>query len=277
MLPVSDPPRYVLTIAELTGGRRILSDDVAMLESVAVLVARRIDAIRITSERHARRLREEEIGRLATEAELRSLRAQVNPHFLFNALTTIGYLIEAAPARALQTLMRLTALLRAVLRSEGDFTTLGRELEVAEAYLDIERARFDDRLRVHIDVPPRLRHLRVPPLVLQPIVENAVKHGIAHRLEGGEVTIRATVNRGNPDAHRLVLTIADTGVGATDATLLRGRQEGVGLRNLERRLECQYGADASCVMRSSPGAGTTVELRLPLDGFERRAGDRVAV
>ena len=155
VVPTSERPRYVITIAEVTGGRRFLSDDVAALEAIVVLAARRIDAIRITNERYERGLREQEIAKLATEAELRALRAQVNPHFLFNALTTIGYLIQTAPPRALQTLMRLTSLLRAVLRSEGEFTTLGRELDVIESYLDIERARFEHRLHVTVDVRTR--------------------------------------------------------------------------------------------------------------------------
>src|SRR3977135_2277542 len=128
------------------------------------------------------------------EAELRALRAQINPHFLFNALTTIGYLIQTAPPRALSTLMRLTALLRSVLRSEGEFTTLGRELELVEAYLDIEHARFEQRLRVRIEVPQALRNIRVPPLLLQPIVENAVKHGIAPMRQGGDVTVTARID-----------------------------------------------------------------------------------
>ena len=161
-VPTSDPPHFVVVIAQLTGGRRLLSDDLATLEAIAGVVARRIDAIRITNERYERGIREQEIGKLATEAELRALRAQINPHFLFNALTTIGYLIQTAPPRALQTLLRLTALLRAVLRSEGEFTTLGRELEVVESYLDIEHARFEQRLRVTIDVPSRLRNIRLP-------------------------------------------------------------------------------------------------------------------
>lgn len=172
----------MITIPDLTGGRRFLSDDLASLEAIAVGLARRIDAIRITEERYDRELREQEMARLASEAELRALRAQVNPHFLFNALTTIGYLIQTTPPRALQTLLRLTALLRAVLRSEGELTTLGRELDVIDAYLDIERARFEDRLRVTIDIPRALRSIPVPPLILQPLVENAVKHGIAPRL-----------------------------------------------------------------------------------------------
>ena len=186
-VPTAEPPRFGIAIGPLSAGRRLLSDDLAMLETIAMTVARRIDAIRITNERHERELREQEIGKLATEAELRALRAQINPHFLFNALTTIGYLIQTAPPRALETLLRLTALLRGVLRSEGEFTTLGRELDIVESYLDIERARFEQRLRVAIDVPATLRHIRVPPLALQPLVENAVKHGIAHKENGGDV------------------------------------------------------------------------------------------
>src|SRR5205807_9290006 len=138
-------------------------------------------------------------------------RAQINPHFLFNALTTIGYLIQTAPPRALQTLMRLTSLLRAVLRSEGEFTTLGREVEVIEAYLDIERARFEQRLAVTIEVPAALRTMRVPPLVLQPLVENAVKHGIAPLRAGGAVMVCATLDVGPGENGSLILTVRDTG------------------------------------------------------------------
>jgi hypothetical protein len=278
-VPTSDPPRFVIAIAALTGGRRLLSDDLATLEAIAVTVARRIDAIRITKERYEREIREQEIGKLATEAELRALRAQINPHFLFNALTTIGYLIQTAPPRALQTLLRLTALLRAVLRSEGEFTTLGRELEVVESYLDIEHARFEQRLRVTIDVPMRLRNIRVPPLLLQPLVENAVKHGIAHKLIGGEVAIRASVDRITDGRRQLSLVVQDTGAGTTSEGLQRGRDAGVGLRNVERRLECQYGNQASLSIRTAPGEGTVVEIRMPVDfkAAEERDVHRVAM
>ena len=237
----------------------------AALEAIVLLVARRIDTIRITNERYERGLREQEIGKLATEAELRALRAQVNPHFLFNALTTIGYLIQTAPPRALQTLMRLTSLLRAVLRSEGEFTTLGRELDVIESYLDIERARFEQRLSVTVDVPPELRGLRVPPLVLQPIVENAVKHGIATLRLGGQVRVRASMERSGASSAVLSLVVEDTGAGATPDALKQGRESGVGLKNVERRLACQYGEAASLSVRTAPGLGTTVEIRLPVE------------
>jgi two-component system LytT family sensor kinase len=279
IVPTSDAPRYAITISGLMGGRRILSDDVTLLESIAVAVARRVDAIRISNERYQREIREREISKLATEAELRALRAQINPHFLFNALTTIGYLIQTAPPRALRTLLRLTTLLRAVLRSEGEFTTLGRELEVIESYLDIERARFDERLRVTIDVPAELRHVRLPPLILQPLVENAVKHGISHKELGGDVTISARVDGADGAARALVLIVQDTGAGTTPSALRRGREDGVGLRNIERRLDHQYGPAASLSIESAAGVGTIVAVRLPvaIKVADDLARDRAAV
>jgi two-component system LytT family sensor kinase len=263
-VPVAEPPHYTLEVSGLVGGRRLLSDDVAALDAIASIAGRRIDAIRLTHERYARELREQEIGKLATEAELRALRAQINPHFLFNALTTIGYLIQTAPPRALETLMRLTALLRSVLRSEGEFTTLGREIELVESYLDIEHARFEQRLRVRIDVPAALRNLRVPPLMLQPIVENAVKHGIAPLLRGGDVTVTARLDSAaGPQA--LVIVVHDTGPGVSQVELRGGRERGVGLSNVERRLACQYGEAASLSIASAPDTGTTVEIRMPAE------------
>ena len=138
--------------------------------------------------------------------------------------------------------MRLTALLRGVLRSEGEFTTLGRELDVIEAYLDIERARFEQRLRVTIDVPAALRSLRVPPLVLQPIVENAVKHGIAPLRQGGDGHVtRAARSLGTAARMLVAHRRATPAPASTAARCDRGRAAGVGLRNIERRLACQYG------------------------------------
>jgi sensor histidine kinase YesM len=233
------------------------------------MAGRRIDAIRITGERYDRSIREQEIGKLATEAELRALRSQINPHFLFNALTTIGYLIQTSPDRALDTLMRLTALLRGVLRSEGEITTLGRELDLIESYLEIERARFEERLRVLIRVPEALRSLRLPPLLLQPIVENAVKHGIAPERRGGELVVEARIEEVNGFA-QLVVTVRDSGAGAIAAELSRGRSAGVGLNNVARRLALQYGATAGVTIHSAPGLGTTVELRMPAEPAERR-------
>jgi two-component system, LytTR family, sensor kinase len=277
LAPTAEPPQYYLTIGEMAGGRRLMSDDVAFLESVAVMVARRIDAARVIHERCARDLREQEATKLATEAELRALRAQVNPHFLFNSLTTVGYLIQTAPERALGTLMRLTSLLRGVLRrSEGEFATLGEEIELIESYLDIERARFEDRLRVTIDAPRETRNHRIPALLVQPLVENAIKHGVSPSRTGGEVMISAWIAPCNGDAmpggDTLRITVRDTGLGASEASLMAGRNRGVGLSNVERRLKAHYGDQASFSIRSAPGSGTTVELSLPVNLTRATAG-----
>jgi two-component system LytT family sensor kinase len=227
--------------------------------------------------------------KLATEAELRALRAQINPHFLFNALTTIGYLIQTAPDRALETLMRLTQLMRGVLRrSEGEFATLGQEIELIESYLDIERARFEDRLRVMIDVPASLRQIRVPALLIQPLVENAIKHGVAPCRAGGEVVILARLARGGGDQtfatagaptlteETLRIWVRDTGAGASEKELARGRTRGIGLRNVEQRIKRHYSDAATFDIRSASGVGTTVELGLPVRGANASVNEATA-
>jgi two-component sensor histidine kinase len=265
-IPTTDAPRPSITVADLQGGRRLFSDDLAFLESVAIAVARRLDVLRVMDERRARDLRESEILQLATEAELRALRAQLNPHFLFNALTTIGYLVQAAPQRAVSTIYRLTELLRAVLRrTTADSVTLQEELDIVEAYLAIESARFESRLDVTIDVPDALRSLRVPPLLLQPLVENAIKHGVSPLKRGGSVSIvaRALPPAGGADGQRLLITVSDTGVGMDIDHEAWRRNGGVGLVNIERRLARHFGDAAALRIQGSPGRGTTIELTLP--------------
>src|SRR5262245_45856531 len=266
LVPTAEPPGYALLIGELSAGRRLLSDDHALLEAVGFIVGRRIDALRIIHERCEQSLREEQISKLATEAELRALRAQINPHFLFNALTTIGYLIQTAPPRGLDTLMRLTELLRGVLRSGAEFVTLGEEIELIESYLEIERARFEERLRTSIEVPPGLCSVRIPPLLVQPLVENAIKHGIAQRRTGGRVTIAARIEDGaspGPGTQFLCVTVEDSGAGATEIEMAHGRKRGLGIANVEQRLACYYGDDARLSIKSVRGSGTRVEIWVP--------------
>jgi two-component system LytT family sensor kinase len=258
-VPTTEGPHFSLCIGPLFGGRRLLSDDHAMIERVALLVGRRIDLLRSARERYERNLREEEVRKLAAEAELRALRAQINPHFLFNALTTIGYLIQTAPKKAVETLLTLSGLLRSVLKSSGEFVTLGEELSVVEAYLDIERARFEDRLQVSIDVPPETRGLRIPALILQPLVENAIKHGISRSIAGGTIRIRARAE------DTLILTVINTSPDDHGTLFEESGRRGVGLENVQRRLACLGGSDASLSVRSERGEGTVVEIRYPVE------------
>lgn len=263
LVPTAEPPFLRVQLHDFKGGRRLLSEETEMLQNVAVLTARRIDAMRVTHERCEQEIREQEIGKLASEAELRALRAQLNPHFLFNALTTIGYLINTAPDKALSTLLNLTQLLRGVLRSTGEFSLLGDELKLIESYLDIERARFEERLQVKIDVAPELKKLRIPSLILQPLVENAVKHGISPQKYGGEICLSARAENEN-----LVLTVSDTGAGFDDFKLAERRSSGVGLQNIEARLKSHYGKKALFKIENGQNGGTIAQIFLPNAGAE---------
>lgn len=265
LIPTTEAPQPAIVVGRLAGGRRLLSDDTLMLERVTQLAGRRIDALRLAEERYARMLREREISALAVEAELRALRAQINPHFLFNALTTLGYLIQHAPARALDTLMRLTTLLRSVLRSEGEFTTLGHERELIECYLQIERERFEERLDASVLIPDALTALTIPSLIVQPLVENAIKHGIAHVRDGGRVVVTAQVRN---EASGRVLMIRVVNTRAHVRPLPSGN--GIGLGNVERRLHGYYGDAASLTLTTAENGDTVAELLLPARDVDAR-------
>ncbi len=275
VVPAAEGPGYRLRVGALRAGRRLLSDDVALLEWAALRAARRIDHVRVAHERCEREARELEAVRLATEAELRALRAQLNPHFLFNALTTVGYLVQAAPDRAVATLYELTGLLRAVLRSPaGGLVPLDDELAIVGAYLAIERARFEERLAASVDADDAARRTRVPPLLLQPLVENAVKHGVAPLRRGAAVRVWARVEpAGGGGGARLRVRVSDDGAGADPAALGARRAAGLGLSSVERRLERLYGGAATFAFESRPGRGTVVELSLPVDAAVDAAAD----
>ena len=204
--------------------------------------------------------RERELVELAATAQLAALRAQINPHFVFNSLNSIAQLIRTDPDRAEACVERLAEMFRYVLRHrEEDFVPLADELEMARAYLDIEHARFGDRLRLetHIDSPSL--HQLIPSLVLQPLVENAVKHGLSRKRGGGTVRIDAALTDGC-----LELSIGDDGLGMPAAALERVYERGIGLRNLRDRLERLYGPAHLPEITSAPGSGTRVRLRLPV-------------
>ncbi len=273
-IPTVDSPQYFIRIGPLSHGRRLLSDDLSHLKSLGHLIARRITSVRVTNERCAQALREQKIQKLATDSELRALRAQLHPHFLFNALTTIGYLIQTAPSKAFDTLMRLTDLLRSMLkRLDKEFTTVGHEMDLVQAYLDIERTRFGDRLAVRIDIPEVVRDVPIPALIVQPLVENAVKHGIQRSTSGGRVWITAWIEEAGdgrarhvPSWRMLNLQVSNTGGGAASSHRRNGWGTGLGLSNIKQRLSLYYNERATLDVRSSPEHGTVVNLLIPLDG-----------
>lgn len=260
-VPTNESPFYKIYLEDFSGGRRLLSDEISLLEAVSFLTARKIDALRITNERYEREIREREFTKLAAEAQLTALRSQINPHFLFNALTTIGYLINSAPESAFQTLMKLTRLLRKVLKSGGEFCTLGEEINLIENYLDIEKARFEERLQIEINVPQELRNLRVPSLILQPLVENAVKHGVSENKNGGIVKISARLENVEQEVF-LNLQIFDSGAGKGTSNF--NNANGIGLENVKQRLENYYGKKSFLKIQAVDKKGTTAEVVFPL-------------
>jgi two-component system LytT family sensor kinase len=204
-------------------------------------------------------------AQLATRAELDALRAQINPHFLFNVLNTIIMYSRVNPEKTRRLLFRLAALFRQSLRHPGHFQPLGAELECVRAYLYLEKARFKDKLKVRISVPHALRAAQVPVLVIQPLVENAVKHGIGPALGPGTVslTVRAV-------DERLHVQVTDSGVGMPPERLSEalkpgiGSGNGVGLSNVYERMQRLYGKHLTFTLRSRPGEGTTIDMYFPI-------------
>jgi sensor histidine kinase YesM len=205
------------------------------------------------------KLREKELGeerarKLAAEARLRSLEAQVHPHFLFNALNSISSLIAVNPSRAEHMVGRLAALLRASLDSSNQpLIPLRQELAMVESYIDIERARFGDKLRGAVNVSADLQDVRVPPMSVQSLVENAVKHGIIPQSGGGEVQVTASTENGS-----LRIEVRDTGPGFDLAAIPPGH----GLDNLVGRLDALFGAKARLNVLRRDGY-SVVEMVLP--------------
>ena len=217
---------------------------------VAVLLAERIDA-----EVKQRDLLNSEGERRAVEAHLKLLQAQIEPHFLFNTLANVGSLIDSDPALAKQLLERLNDWLRVALaRARSEHATLGDELEMLENYLRIMQIRFGERLRWRIEVPDEARRAPFPPMLLQPLVENAVRHGIEPKLGGGEITIRA-----QRDDTGWRIEVSDSGLGLAEDAVTKG----TGLANVRARLASLFGEAGCLTLNGNAEGGTTATLALP--------------
>ena len=197
-------------------------------------------------------------GQLA-RAQLDALRLQLDPHVLFNALNAVSGLVRTGrPDDAVRMVARVSDLLRFTLdRSAAPETPLAEELEHVALYLDVERVRFGDRLRTTLDVDPAVRSALVPPLVVQPLVENAVRHGLAPRSGGGSVSITA-----HRDVDQLVVTVEDDGIGIAEAALLAS-SSGIGIRNARERLHRLYGSAGALTLGDRLGGGTRAILVVP--------------
>ena len=233
----------LLLLGPRQGGRRYLEADLEDLDHVAAEIGDRM-------ERRGR----DELQRLVVESELQALRAQINPHFLFNALNALYGVIPRGAEQARRTLMQLADVFRYALTGKEQFVKLGEELAVVEAYLDIERLRMGPRLRIEIEASEAARGVLLPALTIQPLVENAVKHGANARAEGGRVRVTADVAEG-----RLRISVEDDGPGFA-APSKDGN--GHGLENVRRRLRLCYGEAARLEIDSS-AEGARVDLEAP--------------
>ena len=209
---------------------------------------------RAETELERERVRIERVEREAVLANLRALQAQIEPHFLFNTLANVVSLVDPDPAKAKRMLESFIRFLRASLAAtRSESTTLAEEAELIAAYLEVLQIRMGTRLRYAVDVPPELHSFAIAPMLLQPVIENSIRHGLEPKIEGGEVAFRARREGGE-----VLIEISDTGVGFAPVT--RG---GVGLTNLRERLRALYGERASLSVAEQGGAGALVTLRIP--------------
>jgi two-component system LytT family sensor kinase len=207
----------------------------------------------------------EEQSRLLLEARLDALQRQINPHFLFNTLNSIASLVRSRPELARDMIVKLGNILRALLREREAFLPLADELAFTDDYLDIEVVRFGEKLHVVKEIAEETLGCEVPSMLLQPLIENSIKHGLEPRISGGTVTLRSRIQGG-----RLTIEVEDDGVGVEPGRsvpepvsgLVR-EGSGIGLRNVRERMQVLYGDDAQVEMVSRPGRGTRVSLSLP--------------
>ena len=220
-------------------------------------------------------LKLEEQERLLLQARLDALQSQINPHFLFNTLNSISSLVRVRPEQARELVVKLANILRSLLRKHDAFVMLREEIDFIDNYLDIEVARFGgDKLRVLKDLDPQTLDVIVPSMMLQPIVENAIKHGLAPKIEGGSIVLRSRLQ---PE-HRLRIEIEDDGVGmiVSDGRFGERRRftrdpdtkdaavEGIGMYNVAERLRVLYGTNAHMTVQSTLGLGTRISIEVPL-------------
>jgi len=202
-----------------------------------------------------RELRASQLETRLAQAQLQVLKIQLQPHFLFNTLHAISALVQKDPDAADHTIALLSDLLRLALETGSEQeVSLQRELDFVERYLEIEQTRFGDRLTVRMEIADDVRDARVPSFVLQPLVENAIRHGIAPRSEGGRIEIIASRRDGE-----LTMLVQDNGQGFAGTAI----REGLGLRNTRARLEQLYGAGDRLVLTQAPAGGTVVTLNIP--------------
>ena len=192
------------------------------------------------------------------QARLEALTSQINPHFLFNTLNSVSSLIRTDPNQARVMVLKLSNILRRLLRKHENFSALREELGFIDDYLSIEVVRFGDKLRFEKDVDPDTLEMLVPSMLLQPLIENCIKHGLSSKVEGGRIRLRS-----RRVESRLVLSVEDDGVGIPESKLATLLEQGIGVSNVSERLKVLFGSDHRMNIDSQPGRGTRIEIEIP--------------
>jgi two-component system, LytTR family, sensor kinase len=200
----------------------------------------------------------EEQEKLLLTARIEALASQINPHFLFNTLTSVQSLIRTNPETARTVIVKLSGLLRRLLRSRDHFVTLREELESIDEYLDIEVIRFGPQLKVEKQISADTLDIIVPSMILQPLVENSIKHGFSRKVGGGRIVIRSVRQNGHA-----IIEVEDDGLGMTEDRLNTALTDGIGLSNVNERLSVIYGAAYRVRITSVPNLGTIIRLEIP--------------
>ncbi len=250
----------VLTSGPRAYGQPYLSEELALLRTLAAQLSRALENLRLHEARRKHAIAEEELRKLVAQSELKALRAQIDPHFFFNALNSVAALIQREPRAAEELLEDVAELFRHAFKQKPEFVTLAEELELVETYLKVERVRLGAKLQVKLAVLPETRVVKIPALTIQPLVENAVKHGLGRTSQGGVITLSAALR-----ADGLSVIVADTSVGIEAARLPDVLTQGVGLSNVNERLIGLFGKAARLRIDSSVGQGTTVTFTIPLE------------
>ncbi|MGE0865452.1 MAG: sensor histidine kinase [Vicinamibacterales bacterium] len=209
------------------------------------------------------RLQEQE--KLLLAAKVEALKSQINPHFLFNTLTSVSSLIRSQPETARQVIQKLSGLLRKLMSNQEQFVTLREELAAIDEYLDIEVIRFGPRLTVRKSIAPDTLDIIVPSLLLQPLVENCIKHGFARKVGPGTITLRSW-----REGRTAIIEVADDGLGISQERLPHALSGGIGLSNVNERLRVLYGATGRLVLTGAAGRGACARVEIPLDLAEDR-------
>ncbi len=208
------------------------------------------------STRNERKLEEQE--RLLVEARLAALTSQINPHFLFNTLNSVSSLIRTDPNQARVMLVKLSKILRRLLRKHENFSTVRDELSFIEDYLSIEVVRFGDKLKFERDIADDTLDMLAPSMLFQPLVENSIKHGLSSKVEGGTIRIRTRRQDG-----KLLLMVEDDGAGMPEAKLASVLDHGIGVSNVNERLKVLFGNQYRMWIESQPGQGTRIQIEFP--------------